>query len=155
MKSSINSIFYITTFSKNFFLLMLMTAGKTGHYVQNNHYFQFFSCMFLFYVNFTHSMKSVLYGVFFWSVFSVFWLNTDIYIVNIRIQSEYGKMRTTKNSIFGHFLHSVTLQDCILTYLYSHQVLGRNVLGETSFRQLKLGFLQPILYSKSFFSIYS
>ena len=95
--------------------------------------------------------------------------HTEFFLVRIfRIWTEYGDLHRKypylvrirentdhKKPVFGHFLHSVTLQDCILTYLYSHQVLGRNVLGETSFRQLKLGFLQPILYSKSFFSIYS
>ena len=37
-----------------------------------------------------HSVKSVEMGSFFWSVFS-------------RIQSEYGKIRTRKNSEFRHF----------------------------------------------------
>ena len=28
--------------------------------------------------------------------------------VSLRIQSEYGKIRTRKNSVFGHFSHSAT-----------------------------------------------
>ena len=40
-----------------------------------------------------HWMKSIQIRSFFWSVFS-------------RIQSEYRKIRTRKNSVFGHFSHS-------------------------------------------------
>ena len=71
--------------------------------------------------------KVTKYGVFFWSVFSrirteygqiwkmskygvlsgpyfpVFGLNTKRYSVSLRIQSECGKIRTRKNSVFGHF----------------------------------------------------
>ena len=43
------------------------------------------------------------YGVFCGPYFSVFGLNTEIYGVNLRIQSEYRKIRTRKNSAFGHF----------------------------------------------------
>ena len=46
------------------------------------------------------------YGVFSCTYFPVFGLNAKIYSVNIRIQSEYGKIRTKKNSVFGHFSHS-------------------------------------------------
>ena len=38
-------------------------------------------------------VKSVQIRSFFWSVFS-------------RIRTEHGKIRTRKNSVFGHFLHS-------------------------------------------------
>ena len=40
-----------------------------------------------------HSVKSVQIRSFFWSVFS-------------RIQSEYGNIQTTKDSVFGHFSRS-------------------------------------------------
>ena len=45
------------------------------------------------------------YGVCSGPYFPVFGLNTEIYEVNFRIQSEYGKMRTRKNSVFWHFSH--------------------------------------------------
>ena len=32
--------------------------------------------------------------------------NPEIYFVNLRIQSECGKIRTRNNSVFGHFSHS-------------------------------------------------
>ena len=40
------------------------------------------------------------------SYFSVFGLNREIYGVNLRIQSEYKKIRTRNNFVFGHFSHS-------------------------------------------------
>ena len=43
---------------------------------------------------------------FFWFVFPAFGLNTKSYGVALRIHSEYGKIRTRKNSIFGHFSRS-------------------------------------------------
>ena len=33
----------------------------------------------------------------------------NIFYVNFRIQSECGKIQTRKNSVYGHFSHSVTL----------------------------------------------
>ena len=48
-------------------------------------------------------VKSVQIRGFFWSIFRVFGLNTEINGVNLRMLSEYGKIRTTKNSVFGQF----------------------------------------------------
>ena len=42
--------------------------------------------------------------------FPILGLNTKIYFKNLSIQSEYGKIRTRKISVFGHFSHNaVTL----------------------------------------------
>ena len=46
------------------------------------------------------------YGAFSGQYFPVFGLNTEIYGVNLRIQSEYREIRTRKNSVFGHFSRS-------------------------------------------------
>ena len=43
------------------------------------------------------------YGVFSGLHFPVFRLNTEIYRLNLRIQSEHRKIRARKNSVFGHF----------------------------------------------------
>ena len=43
------------------------------------------------------------YGVFSGPHFPVFGLNTEIYYLNLRIQSEYRKIRSRKYSIFRHF----------------------------------------------------
>ena len=43
------------------------------------------------------------YGVFSGPYFPAFGLNTERYEVSLRIQSECGKIRSRKNSIFGHF----------------------------------------------------
>ena len=48
------------------------------------------------------------YGVFSGWYFPVFGLNMKIYGVNLRIQFEYKKIRAKKNSIFGHFLRSLS-----------------------------------------------
>ena len=41
--------------------------------------------------------------------FPVFGLKTEIYEVNIRIQSKYRKIRTRNNSVFGHFSRFVDI----------------------------------------------
>ena len=46
------------------------------------------------------------YRVFSGPYFPVFGLNTERYFVSLRIQSECGKIRTRKKSIFGHFSRS-------------------------------------------------
>ena len=45
-----------------------------------------------------HYVESVQIRSFFWSVFS-------------RIRTEYGKIRTRKNSVFGHFSRSDNKED--------------------------------------------
>ena len=46
------------------------------------------------------------YGVFSGPYFPAFGPNTKRYGVSLRIQSEYGKIRTRKNAVFGQFSHS-------------------------------------------------
>ena len=46
------------------------------------------------------------YGVISSPYFPVFGLNTEIYEINIRIQSKYWKVRTRNNSVLGHFSRS-------------------------------------------------
>ena len=46
------------------------------------------------------------YGEFSRPYFLLCGLNTEIYELNARIQSAYGKIRTIKNSVFGHFSRS-------------------------------------------------
>ena len=50
------------------------------------------------------------YGVFSGPYFPVFGLNTGIYAVNLRIQSEYRKMRTRKTPYLETF-HAVTVHN--------------------------------------------
>ena len=49
------------------------------------------------------------YGVFSGPYFPVFGLNTEIYGVILRIHSEHRKIRTRKNSLFGHFPRNVVV----------------------------------------------
>ena len=46
------------------------------------------------------------YRVFYGPYFAAFGLNSDRYGVSLRIKSECGKIRTSKNSVFGHFSRS-------------------------------------------------
>ena len=52
--------------------------------------------------------------------FPAFGLNTDIYSVNLSIQSKYRKMRTRNNSAFGHFSGSDKNQACLSVYNIFH-----------------------------------
>ena len=51
----------------------------------------------------TTAWKMSKYGVISGLYFPVFRLNTEIYFVNLSIQSEYRKIRTRNNYVFGHF----------------------------------------------------
>ena len=58
-----------------------------------------------------HCMKSVKYTVISGPYFPVFGLNTEIYGVNIRIQSKYRKIRTINNNfVFGPFSRSAAMR---------------------------------------------
>ena len=60
------------------------------------------------------------YGVISGPYFPVFGLNMEIHEVNLRIQSEYRKIRTRNNSVFGHISRS------------------ENVLNSSSFTALRI-----------------
>ena len=55
---------------------------------------------------FDTARKVAKYGVISGPYFPVFGLNTEIYSSNVRIQSKYRKIRTRKNSVYGHFSRS-------------------------------------------------
>ena len=82
------------------------------------------------------------YGVFPGQYFIVFGLNTEI-CLNLCFQSEYGKMRTTKNFVFEHFFHddNVTIKT------------GRSILSAYSYfglkRYLKISIKSATLFIPS------
>ena len=67
------------------------------------------------------------YGVFSGPYFPVFGLNTEIYSVNLRIQSEYRKIWTRKNSVYGHFSRSANFNYFPLVWMFSHAKLLKKV----------------------------
>ena len=67
----------------------------------------FFCCKFWIFIFSTTAWKMSKYGVISGPYFPVFRLNTEICFVNLRIQSEYRKIRTRNNSVFGHFSRCV------------------------------------------------
>ena len=64
-------------------------------------------------------MKSVQIRSFFWSVFSLFELNTEFYSVNLCIQSEYRKIRTRKTPYLDPF-HKVFV--ILKAYLHLREI---------------------------------
>ena len=74
------------------------------------------------------------YGVFSGLYFPVFGLNTDIYFVNLCINYGCRKIRTRKNSVFGHFSRSD--QDKV------NKVLFRITWFKTLKMRLKIRFTQ-------------
>ena len=69
-----------------------------------------------------HCLKSVQIRSFFWSVFSrirteygeMFCISPySVRMRSLHIQSECGKIRTRKNSVFGHISHSVNLLESV------------------------------------------
>ena len=59
------------------------------------------------------------YGAFSSPCFPAFGLNRERYSVSLRIQSEWGKIRTRTNSVFGHSSRSV--QNKFLCYIKHHK----------------------------------
>ena len=74
-------------------------------------YISYLCYMFFSYINHIFICITVWkvskYGVISGPYFPVFGLNTEIYEVNLRIQSKYRKIRPRNNSVFGHFSRSV------------------------------------------------
>ena len=94
--------------------------------------------------------KVFKYRVFSGPYFPVFGLNTEIYGVNLRIQSKYRKMRTRKNSVFRHF--SCSEQRSLLSSLQKltltqHTICWQKLNLVTIFKQ----YLQ-MKFRKSFLS---
>ena len=66
-------------------------------------------------------------------------LNTEIHSVNLRIQSEYRKIRTRKNAVFGHFSRRVCFTGNSTTTCYSLQVFA-------TLHDLNRNFMKGIFY---------
>ena len=74
-------------------------------------------------------------------IFRVFGLNTEICGVNLRNESECRKMRTRKNSLFGHLSRSVSCLD-----LFSWNVEN----WEASFKETKNSISKKLRYFHCF-----
>ena len=72
-----------------------------------------------------HCVKNVQIRSFFWSVFSR--IRTE-YGVSLRIQSECGKTRTRKNSVFGHFSRSDGVIHSMHEELGKHKSLRNKIV---------------------------
>ena len=70
--------------------------------------------------------------------FPVFRLNTVIYFVNLRIESEYWKIRTRKNFVFGHFSHSDIFDDDSAIQLWLSTELNEKVIQKRQKKKLRM-----------------
>ena len=66
------------------------------------------------------------YGVISAPYFPVFGSDTEIYGVNLCIQSEYRKIGTRNNSVFGHFSRSVTCNSFDFRQVFSSGMLNEH-----------------------------
>ena len=71
-------------------------------------------------LNFSKTLTLSKYGVISDPYFHVFGLHTEIYEVNLHIESEYRKIRTRNNSVFGHFSRSVIGLLPLYNYTHTH-----------------------------------
>ena len=106
-----------------------------------------------------HCVKSVQILSFFWSVFSRFELNMGRYPVSLCIQSECGKIRTRKNSVFRHFSRGVRFFDdmkCSQNQrhrFHEHNIILDLYIIASEFCLLKTSFwyIQPLFYLENDF----
>ena len=93
---------------------------------------------------FTTAWKVSKYGLFSGPYFLVFRLNTEIYEVNLLIQSKYRKIQTRKNSIFGHFSRHNCLSCRSISSLINPFHATRNFLYQmkTSENQMFFNFFR-------------
>ena len=89
------------------------------------------------------------YGVISGPYFPAFGLNTERYGVSLRIQSEYRKIRTRNNSVFGHFSHSVGWHHFISTFFGSFWVTEKFSIAE---RFKYLFFIAMTIYDNGAYS---
>ena len=72
-----------------------------------------------------HCVKSVQIWSFTCPYFPVLGLNTEIYGINLRIQLRYWKIRTRKNSVFGHFARSEKVFKIVIIKSWSWETWNR------------------------------
>ena len=98
-KSSLNKHKTSGTSSKSLWYVQFRSCVQGGDSEQKLDCFSFHTT--------NHGVKSVQIRSFFSGPhFPVFGMNTETYSLNLCIQSEYGKIRTRKNFLFGHFSRS-------------------------------------------------
>ena len=71
---------------------------------------------------------SVQIGIFSGSYFPAFGLNTEIYSINHRILSKFGKIRTRKNFDFGHLSDSVMYTETVKARIHSETFLSGHLM---------------------------
>ena len=95
-------------------------------------------------------MKSVQYRAFSGPYIPVLGVNTEIYPVNLRIQSEYRKILTRKNSVFEHFSRSATIDGSECENIFGKKIdlLGINLFCNRRWL-FQLQYMQNYWFLKS------
>ena len=80
------------------------------------------------------------YGVISGPYFPVFGLNTEVYSVNLHIQSEYRKIWTRKTSIFGHFSRSASNRNACVCSSFTVMIIlfKTSAISSTLYSTLKV-----------------
>ena len=80
--------------------------------------------------------------------FPVCGLNTDIYSVNFRTQSIYGKIRTRENSVFGHFSYNEDISGQL--FLLLKTLLEKSVPAFENISKMEKKYLvmEEIIFNK-------
>ena len=106
----------------NFYLIdMLMTSHHETVSYLISFYFRYSSFRVIFLGNTASKLSK--YGVISGPYFPVFGLSTKIYPVNLRIQSEYRKVRSRNNSVFRHFSRSAMHRKAMTTGCWCFVIL--------------------------------
>ena len=97
----------------------------------------------------THCVKSVQIWSFSGPYFPVFGLNTEIYSINLRMRSKYRKIRSRKNSVFGHFSCSDFAVNVSEVYSKLFQIAEMELLAKIvdSFQTTKMELFVKIVDS--------
>ena len=97
--------------------------------------------------NSTHPLrKNCPNTEYFWSVFSRIRTEYGNCIVNLLIQSEYGKIQTRKNSVFGRFSHGAHKNENTITSPINLSIIKKLIEYFFKEMQWKDCFLLPLFW---------
>ena len=78
-----------------------------------------------------HWVKSVQIRIYFWSVFSYIWIETERYDLSV-FRPNTGKLRTRNNSVFGHFSRSEGVHLTLPPHIFSVKFSPKHVTSRVS-----------------------
>ena len=98
-------------------------------------------------INSTHPLRKKCPNTeYFYSVFSHIRTEYGNYIVNLLIQSEYGKIQTRKNSVFGRFSHGAHKNENTIASPINLSIIKKLIEYFFKEKQWKYCFLLPLFW---------